>query len=109
MSRVKRVLTYVGLAAAPDTANLNRLAALNAAIGRGLNGGNGNVVGYDKGDPAYTFNGPVAAAPSVARAIGKVAAGPGNIYLPTPGFSEAVSTNPDLDPYNAALLARMNS
>lgn len=109
MTRVKRVLTYLGLAAAPDTANLDRLAALQAAIGRGLNGGDGCVVGYDKGNPAYTFTGPVAATPSVARAIGSVSAGPGNVYLPTPGFSESVSTNPDLDPYNAALLARMNS
>lgn len=98
------------LVADPDTATLGRLGALRGAIGRTLNGEAGpssGLRGVDRGDPVVTLTGPVPASPSPTNAIAAVTAGTGAGYKPTMTVQDTAMTDPNLDPYNGLLLARM--
>lgn len=107
-SRALRASPVIGLQADPDTATIDRLLSLQATIGAGLNGRNTDVVGYDRGDPAHSLTGWVAGAPDPAAGYAAVYAGKGNAYTTQQTIQDTALTNPDLDPYNALLLARMS-
>lgn len=103
----RRVAPYVGLAAEPDAPNIARVLLLQRVIGGELNGRTGRPMQYDRGDPTRSLTGAIKAAPPVATAIGNVAGG-GAIRTPST-FQDSAVQNPDLDPYNAILLARMEA
>lgn len=107
-SRALRASPVVGLQADADTATINRVLSLQGTIGRGLNGGNGDAVGYDRGDPAHSLTGWVEGAPNPTAGYAAIYAGKGNAYTTQQTIQDTALTNPDLDPYNALLLARMN-
>jgi hypothetical protein len=98
----------IGLQAAPDYANRARLSSWMARYAADMAGAaEDSVVGYDLGDHAHSFNGPVALVPDPTKAINATASGAG-VYRPTAEFQNGASQNPDLDPYNRVLWARMN-
>jgi hypothetical protein len=99
---------YTGLAADPDTATIERLDVLRATIGNALNGRNTAIVGVDRGDPTRSLTGPIAGAPSPTNAYAVIAANRAG-FKPTPTIQDVPSASPDLDPYNALLLARMKA
>lgn len=107
-SRALRATPVVGLQADPDTATINRILTLQRTIGAGLNGSNTDVVGYDRGDPAHSLTGPIEGAPNPTTGYAAVYAGKGNAYTTQQTIQDTALTNPDLDPYNALLLARMS-
>ena len=100
---------YIGLRAAPDTVNRGRLAGLMRRYARDMDGtGVPAVMGYDAGDAAHSFSGPVALVPSPTKAINATVDNRKGIYRPTAEFQNGVSQNPGLDPYSRTLWARMN-
>lgn len=105
---IGQTVQVVGVVAAPDLDNIRRLSALMGRAAADMDGtaGPGQVVGYDRGDAAHSFNGPVTLVPSPTSAINGTSS-PGGIYRPTPEFQNGASQNPGLDPYNRALFARM--
>lgn len=109
MGLPKRVLRTIGLAAADDTQNLERLATLRGTIGRQLGGRNTNIVGTDRGDPTRSLTGPVPARVDVSRSIASISSGTRAGYRPQQTVQDTALANPDLDPYNVLLLRRMNA
>lgn len=106
--RRPNVLPVVGLAAAPDERAIAASHSLAATIARGLDGQIGGIRGQLDGDPTRSFNGPVPASPSVARAQAAIVTHNSAIAKPTPTVGTALSDNPNLDPYRAMLLYRIN-
>jgi hypothetical protein len=102
-----RVTPVATLYADPDNATLGRLGALTGAISRPLQGLTGGARGVDRGDPALSFGGPIAAAQSPTNAQAAVTAGAGAGYKPQQVIQDTALTDPTLDPYNALLLQRM--
>jgi hypothetical protein len=112
MSPIGNVQPVVGLAAAPDRVTLGRLRALLSRFGADMAGGDGpagrGIIGYDRGDPAHSFAGPVARVASPTRSIASVAS-PAGVYTPVAEFQNGISADPALDPYSRLLWARMRS
>jgi len=109
---IGNVQPTIGLSAAPDYATRGRLGSLMRRYGEDMAGGDGpagrGIVGYDRGDPAHSFAGPVARVASPTRSIAEIASA-GGIYTPVAEFQNGVSSDPTLDPYNRLLYARMRS
>jgi hypothetical protein len=105
--RRHRVDRTVALTASPDYPVIDRLATLRGTIGEQLGGRNTNVVGVDRGDPTRSLTGPVRAVVSPTNAIAAVTAGTGAGYRPPQTIQDTALTDPNLDPYNGLLLARM--
>jgi hypothetical protein len=95
------------LEARPDTATLRRLAALNGSIGRGLAGGSGLAIGYDRGDPATTLTAAVSGIPQPTDALAAIVGSKSLQALPTPEYADVAMTDPSLDPFQVALWRRM--
>jgi hypothetical protein len=106
-----RTEPYVGVRAQPDTVAIGKILGLQAFIGSGLNGTQaqvaGGVRGVDRGDPSVSLTGPVKATVSPTNAIAAVTAGTGAGYRPPQTIQDTALTDPNLDPYNGLLLARM--
>lgn len=89
----------------PDYAAIGRQAALVALYADGMNGQQADVIGYDRGDPAHTFKGPVpavtGAALSSAPVKGRV------VYAPLQNLHNAPPSDPSLFPYLDAAAARL--
>lgn len=94
MRRPNTVPTLVAVAV-PDHVNIARAAAVARGTARPLKGLSG-VVGYDRGDAAHSFNGPIPAAQNVDRAYGKIAASDDNIHYRAPGMHDAALANTPL-------------
>ena len=107
---IGNVQPVIGLAAAPDYATRGRLAEVMGRYGEDMAGGYGpdgrGIVGYDRGDPAHSFTGPVARAANPTRSIAAVAS-PHGVYAPVAEFQNSISSDPSLDPYAQLLYARM--
>ena len=97
------------MVAAPDTPAINRVLALQGAIGAGLAGHSGLVVGHDRGAPERSFTGPIAGAPgrTTAAAMGAVRGLPSSIQLGQAEYADSGSIGP-ADPRAALLWDRMN-
>jgi len=94
-----------GLAAAEDAAPLHRLGGLMRNYAAGLDGTAVGVRGYDRGNSATTFQGPVTLVPTAAAAVNGVSS-PAGVYKPGGEFQDSLSNNPELDPYSRALWYR---
>lgn len=94
----------------PDRPVLRRERALRQQIGHGLQGYSGQVRGYDRGDPAHSLTALVNAGPHPTAALAAIA--PAKLRdaatLDPAEYSDRALTNPDLDPYMAALWNRLN-
>ena len=98
----------VGLKAAPDANNLRRLSSWMRRYGADMDGsGDLVVMGYDRGNAAHSFNGPVRVVPSPTAAINATVSAAG-VYTPYGVFQDSVSGNPALDPYQRMLWDRMS-
>lgn len=110
MTVIGNTRPVIGLAASPDYATLGRLDAILNRYGQDMAGGYGpagrGVVGYDRGDPAHSFAGPVARVASPTKSIAQIASA-GGVYTPVAEFQNGVSSDPSLDPYAQLLYARM--
>lgn len=108
MARRPNIETYTAVRATPDAVNIARVTALQARAARPMQGiSAGQVVGYDRGDPAHSFTGPVAAANDPAAAMAGTITPAANIYQPQATYQDLAITNPQLAPLAAAQLARM--
>jgi len=102
-----RTMQTVGLAAAPDVDNERRLSAWMRRYGQDMNGSaTTDIIGYDRGDAVHSFNGPVAMVHSPTAAINATASRAG-IYRPSMEVQDSICQNPELDPYQRLLWARM--
>lgn len=104
--RIGQTMTQTVLVAAPDTIGVATMAGLLGSATRNLDGTADVIVGYDKGDAAHSFNGPVAIAPSPTKAVNAVASAQSGVYKTTPVTQDQPSTNSGLDPYERALWNR---
>jgi hypothetical protein len=99
------------LVARPDTAAIGRVLDLQAAIGRGLAGHSGAIVGHDNSAPERTLTGPVAsrAAGGPSDAIAAVQGLPAGVPIGQPEYADAGGTNSKVDPRSAILWNRMQN
>jgi hypothetical protein len=103
----KRVTTVAVPVALPDTASLDRLAAIMGSITRPLGNGNGGIRGIADGDPSVSLTGAIEGnqRPGTAQAAISARA-PG---LTPATIQDVAVTMPNLAPYNSMLLDRMHA
>ncbi len=96
----------IGLRAVPDYAGRARQQSLDQIWGATLNGKSGVILGYDRGNAALSFQGPVNVVQNVAAALNAHGSAAG-IYKPQLEFKDAAGGNPNLDPFRRLMYARM--
>lgn len=96
------------LVADQDTDALEREAGLRHMTGRQLQGVSGYVVGYDRGDPANSYERLVPRASQPAAAMAHLAGHNAlSDRLPGTEVYDTATTNEQLNAYQAAMLARI--
>lgn len=90
----------------PDWATIERDRSLRRIIGRGLQGGAGIVVDYDRGDPAHSFERVVQPFHDPTAAANRIGMRDG-VLLTQSEVSDWGSTNETLTAYEQAQLARI--
>lgn len=98
----------VALEAVPDYATIHHSRALNYSIGLGLQGHTGQVIGYDRGDPATSLNAvmPPQSNPTLAMAhVGHLSDALST--APPAEITDIVMTDPALDTYQEMLWNRI--
>lgn len=103
---IGRVHVEAAVVADPDTANIQRMRAINLNIGKGLQGYAGTVVGYDRGDPAVSLTTvmPGGNMPTAALAqVGRIAD-----QAPPATIQDIAMSDPSLDPYQSLLWQRIS-
>lgn len=106
MHNVGMTEQFIGVRAAPDVNNRRRLFAWMRRFGQDMSGQSGDVIyGYDRGNAAHSFNGPVALSPNPGAAV-NAPQGEMGIYKTQGEFQDFVSSDPGLDPYYRNLWLR---
>lgn len=90
----------------PDYVTIERGRALRAIIGRGLQGGAGIVIDYDRGDPEHSFTRVVQPFHNPTTAANRIGMRDG-VYLPQPESYDQGTTDEQLTAYEQATLARI--
>jgi len=103
------VVPEIGLTALPDYTSIARQQSLTGTIGATLRGYSGTAIGYDRGDPAMSFEGvlpgPLASPTAAMARIGRVA--DAAKMAPPAEITDIVMSDPALDPYQALLYQRI--
>lgn len=101
------VYAAVVATAAPDTLARNRERSLRNQIGHALQGQSAGVVGYDRGDPANSITAPITVQPTVAAAQARVSYADAQRFTDQAQVYDLGTNDPEMNAYNAALLARI--
>lgn len=101
-----RVHPELALVADPDYANIQRQRAIFLQTGKQLQGFSGQVVGYDRGDPANSLTQVLPGGPLPTAAIAQV--GKPADQPPVAVIQDVVMSDPALDPYQAMLWNRIS-
>lgn len=90
----------------PDVASIERERAIRSMTGELMQGHNGTVIDYDRGDPAHSFTAVVTTPIPVADAYARLGVRDA-VHLANPEFYDLGSSDEQLTAYQANLFARI--